>query len=222
MAVHGENDVGLAADGPDDDFRAVGHDEAAVGEDVGADRRDDEDASVRRDDGAARRKGVGGGAGGRGDDEAVGVELGEIDAVNGGVELDETGDSAAADDGFVEADAAGDDGSLAFEGDFEEGAAAQDVFAGTDGIDGLQSVGGADAGEEAKRAEVDAEERKEVFAEFVDDFQERAVAAQNEQEDAAFAEFGDGQSVRFPGQCGAFGFEQGCRSAGAQFLGQKP
>jgi hypothetical protein len=50
-----------------------------------------------------------------------------------------------------------------------------------DGVHGLADVVAAHARQEAERAQVDAEDRAEVFAHLVDDSQNRAVAAQNQQ-----------------------------------------
>ena len=56
-----------------------------------------------REDRAAGGKRIGGGTGGRGEDEAVGVELGERLAVHPHREADEARDFAAAEDGIVQA-----------------------------------------------------------------------------------------------------------------------
>ena len=92
LSVGGEVDILAAQVGESHFDDAIGRDdEGARGEGVGADGSDDNDADLGVDDGASGGEGVAGGAGGGGDDHAIGGEVGNGVARDAGLEAEEAG-----------------------------------------------------------------------------------------------------------------------------------
>ena len=158
---------------------------------VGGDRRDDEVPADRVDDRAAGRERVAGRAGRAGDDEAVGDERGEVRVVDLDVEPADAGQRAAGDHDVVE-------GEVAVTGRWRASApcgraAAQDpalerhplvdpVVAVDDRAEDRLEVAGLGLRQEADLAEVDAEERHVDLGDRPGRPQERAVAAEHDQQ----------------------------------------
>ncbi len=99
--------VGTAGDHADP--AGFGHQHRTVGEHVRADGREADGGHRRENDGAAGGKRIGRGAGGRADDEAVGLVGAHELLVDVDVEIDHAGDVGLGEDGVVERVVGGDD-----------------------------------------------------------------------------------------------------------------
>jgi hypothetical protein len=127
LAVECEDHFGIlefVGFGEDDDLYVVctRDDDGLLAEAVGIDRRENRGGKHRMHDRPACGEGVGGGPGGGGDDEAVGVERREFLALHEGLEIHEACDGALRDDGFIEG-VPGEEGlALSLRGNLEDAA----------------------------------------------------------------------------------------------------
>jgi hypothetical protein len=153
----------------------------ADGERVGADGGEGEDLGIGADDGSAGGEGIGGGTGGGRGDETVAAIAGEGFAVDGDLDLNEAGRGAAAEDEVVEGDL---DGRFraALDGGFEEGAFVEGELPGEDAAEGFGEFLGRDRGEEAKVADIDAEDGNGQAGDLAGDAEHGAVAAEDEEQ----------------------------------------
>ena len=166
----------------DADLSVAGNDDGANGEQVGADGRDQHGVHVRHHDGAVGRQVVGSGAGGRGDDDAVGAEGSDELLFDFDREVTHAGDGAFGDDDVVESVPLLD--GLAVADDFGVHHAAdlnvRLVLAPI--VEGGVEVGQGDFGEEAERAEVDAEDGCGGAGKGAGRGEEGAIAAEDDDE----------------------------------------
>ena len=102
LAVDGEVDLVGDADDLDADGGVAGDDDGADGEQVRTDGGDHHGVDAGHDDGAVGGEVVGRGAGGGGDDDAVGAEGGDELLVDLDGEVAHAGDGALGDDDVVE------------------------------------------------------------------------------------------------------------------------
>lgn len=147
--------------GPQGDGGAVRQDDGAVGEAVGADGSDAEDFGTRPDEWASGREGVGGGAGGRCDEDAVRMVAIKEGAVDFCVEIDHFSRLGAEQGEFVEGkeSVAPFFGFAVVGGDGKHGAFLDDIGAFAEAVDEGGDVRYSAGGEEAETAEVDASEQ---------------------------------------------------------------
>ncbi len=182
LAVNGEVDFVGDADDLDADGGVAGHDDRADGKQVGADGGDQHGVDAGHDDGAVGGEVVGSGAGGGGDDDAVGAEGGDELIVDLDGEVSHAGDGSLGDDDVVEGVPLLDEVSVAQDlgthhaADFDLGAVVAPGFEG--GIE----LGEGDFGEEAEGAEVDAEDGCGGAGEGAGCGEEGAVATEDDDE----------------------------------------
>ena len=125
------------------------------------------------------RQGVGGRAGGAGDDEAVGALAVDEFAVDGDLQIDQPAGTALADDHVVEGGRL--EHALAVAADLavQQDALFGDVLAGEDLVHRPVHVRHRDVGEKAQPALVDADQRRARRGERARDGEHGAVAAQH-------------------------------------------
>jgi len=137
LPVDGHVNLPLVLAGADGNGGAIADDEGAIRQHVRTDGGDAKDAAIRGKDWPAGSERVGGRTGGGRDNEAVGVVFGKGGAIDPRLEADEAGKGAAANDGVVEPDAAG-DGRLATPHlHLEQDALGFNVRSGDDALDSL-------------------------------------------------------------------------------------
>ena len=182
LAVYGEvNFVGNAYDF-DADSGVAGDDDRADGEQVRTDRGDQHGVDVRHDNGPVGSEIVGRGAGGGGDDDAVGAEGGDGLLVYLDGEVAHAGDGSFGYDDVVEGvplfdeSAVADDLGAHHAANFDLGAVVAPGFEG-----GVELREG-DFGEEAEGPEVDAEDGGGGAGEGSGCGEEGAVAAEDDDE----------------------------------------
>ncbi len=180
LAVYGEVDLVGDADDLNAYGGVAGHDDRADGKQVGTDGGDQHRVDAGHDDGAVGGEVVGCGAGGGGDDDAVGAEGGDELAVDFDGEVAHAGDGALGDDDVVEGVpllngfAVADDLGVHHAADFDLGAVV------APGFEGGVELGEGDLGEEAEGAEVDAEDGGGGAGEGAGCGEEGAVAAEDD------------------------------------------
>ena len=180
LAVDGEVDLVGDADDLDTDGGVAWDDDGADGEQVGTDGGDQHGVDAGHDDGAVGGEVVGRGAGGSGDDDAVGAEGGDELLVDLDGEVAHAGDGAFGDDDVVEGVplldgfAVADDLGVHHAADFNLGAVV------APGFEGGVELGEGDLGEEAEGAEVHTEDGGGGTGEGSGCGQEGAIAAEND------------------------------------------
>src|SRR5947199_297437 len=184
------------------DHHAVAHAHRARGKGVRVERHQRERRHRGMQDRALRRHRVGGRAGRRGDDHAVGAQGVDELAVDQQVELDQAPLRALADDGLVEGDGLQDRFIVSFYFGFQQRALLERVFAVEDRADAGAHVVVADVGHETDAALVHADQRHVVAHKIARRGEHRAVAADDDRQlglgadrhivDAAQAEVGRG------------------------------
>ncbi len=182
LAVHGEVDlVGNAYDL--DAYGGFARDyDRADGEQVRTDGRDQHSVDAGHDDGAVRGEVVGRGAGGSGDDDAVGAEGGYGLFVDLDGEVAHAGDGSFGDDDVVEGVPLFDETAVADDLGTHHAA---DLDLGTvvaPGFEGGVELGEGNLGEEAEGAQVDAEDGGGGAGEGSGCGEEGAVAAEDDDE----------------------------------------
>ena len=142
-------------------------------------------AGVGGDDGAAGGEAVRCGADGRGEDEAVGDEGVDLLAVDEEAEVDDAGEGGAGDDDVVEGGALPEEFAAAvdFGAEHHEFDGFGDALC--EAVEGGSEFLGADFGEEAEFAEVDAEEGDAGAGDAAGGGEDGAVAAEYEAEGGA-------------------------------------
>ena len=195
VAIDAEVERLIVPGGGEDDVGAVGDDDGAVGEDVGRDGGDDEDAAFGEENGATGGEGIGGGPGGGGDDETVGVIFGEGLGVDLDGDFDEFGTAAPADDDVVEGAFGEDDAAFAFDGDGQERALAEDVGFFDEALDGAVVAACTHAGEETEGAKINAEDGFELPGHFAQGAEDGAVAAEDDDDLGTVGELGDVEAI---------------------------
>jgi len=220
-----EGDAGLAVESEEHGFRGasefdfdeggVADDDGTVGESVRADGRDDERFDGGMNDGAASREGVGGGTGGRGDDEAVGAIADDEIVVDGEFEFDHACKSGFVDDGVVEDVLRVNDLICTKELDLEHGANGFGGAAGESFFEGgIEFVDG-EAGEKAEAAHVDGENGKAARSGEASGGEQRAVTAEDEEEIGLSSDLFAGERVRGAGEsAGGFLVVEDAKMAG--------
>src|SRR6185312_3022707 len=98
LAIDGQERIVIFGAADDADRQVGGNQQRPVGQGVGADRRDTDGIDGREDDGSAGRERVRGGAGGRGDDQTVGLVFGDESIARPDIEIDDAGDGGFGDD----------------------------------------------------------------------------------------------------------------------------
>ena len=165
---------------------AVHHDRAA-GKHVRVHRHDDDGIQLRMHDRTTGGQRVGGGTGGRGDDQAVGLLAADELAVDIQLELDHPGRLARVQDHVVERIALPHRVDTATHLGIEEEAALDDVLAVQHLADlGLQFIR-ADVGEEAQATAVDPQHRHLVPGQRAGRAEHAAIAADHHHQVADFA-----------------------------------
>ncbi len=175
---------------------AVGHDDGAQGEVVHPNGGDDEAAAVGREDGAATAEGVGSGACGGGDDDAVAGIGGHKVVGDKKVSAQQGCIVEAVKADFVEGEGGEGVGAPVCL-DMEEGAGLEGVAPGKEvGSEGVKGVapGG---GEESKVAKVDSKHGDVAPGKQVDGAEQGAVAPDGEEEVVVALGQGVGYSVGF-------------------------
>src|SRR5215207_2709686 len=180
----------LAAVGREDHAAVVAHGEAqhlfggehqrAVEEHVRRDRSEEQTAVSRRHDGAACRERVRGGAGGRGDDHAVGRVGGEEGAVDVDLEPHQASGVHLLEHGFVEREPTTLRRAYRLDRDLEHHALGDLVVARDETVERVLEVGGLDLGEVAHLPHVHAEHGDARLVGGVDRAQHGAVAAERD------------------------------------------
>jgi len=174
LAVHDEDKRRTRSHG--DDGAGVEHDGAKV-ENVRTDKAKDEGGEVRAKDGAAGRKIIGGGAGGRGDDEAIRGDVLKPYIVYGEGEIRSFDGIFLADDEVVD----GDITIVVRERCGENDARLDEIGAGDETREPERDFREGDFSEESKSAKVDAEDRKSRLDRVAARGKKGAVAAEREQ-----------------------------------------
>src|SRR5204862_2601406 len=187
------------------DHHAVAHAHRARGKGVRVERHQRERRHRGMQDRALRRHRVGGRAGRRGDDHAVGAQGVDELAVDQQVELDQAPLRALADDGLVERDGLQDRFIISLYFSFQQRALFNAVPALEDRADARAHVVVADVGHEPDAALVHADQGHVVAHEVARRGEHRAVAADDDRElglgadrrvvDAAQAEVGRGLAL---------------------------
>ena len=180
LTIDGEE--GFVGDDVDDDgdLAVAGEDDGADGEEVGADGGEDHGVDCGHEDGAVGGEGVGGGAGGGGDDDAVGAEAGDELAVELDGEFTHAGDGTFGEDDVVECVPFAEEVAVAEELGAHEAAGVDDGGTGDPGFEGGVELGEGDFGEEAERAEVDAEDGGVRVGKGASDGEKGAIATQRD------------------------------------------
>ena len=189
VAVH----AGIAAvDHGDGDRGVVADRDRPVRERVRRDGHEQERGELGREDRAARRERVGGGAGGRGDDDAVGAHrVGEA-AVDLHRALDHAAERAAIDDDVVERQRLVGRTAGPLDRDLEQRAPLLDVASVEHGAERGGHLAHRDVGEEAEPSLVDADQRHVEGRQLAREREHRAVAAQHDREVGLRGELGGG------------------------------
>src|SRR6266850_1410258 len=187
------------------DHHAVAHAHRARGKGVRVERHQRERRHRGVQDRALRRHRVGGRAGRRGDDHAVGAQRVDELAVDQQVELDQAPLRALADDGLVERDGLQDRFIVSSYFGFQQRALLDAVLAIENRADAGAHVVVADVGHETDAALVHADQRHVVAHEIARRGEHRAVSADDDRElgvgadrrivDAAHAEVGRGLAL---------------------------
>jgi hypothetical protein len=151
-----------------------------VAEHVRADRREHHGRQGGMEDGAARGQVVGGRAGRRRHDQAVGAERGDEQPVHRDLQLDDARERRLGDHHVVEhvADHLG--LLLAHHARAEHAALLGTVFAAQHAFEGGEQLGHGDLGQEPQAAEVDAQHRHRLLHEMAGG-EQRAVSAEHHQ-----------------------------------------
>src|SRR6185503_13466105 len=173
------------------DHAAVAYAHGTRGKRVRIERHERERRHRRMQDRALRRERIGGGAGGRGDDDAVGAQRVDELAVDRELELDQAALRTLADHRLVERDGA--QRRLAVPLDFavEHRALLDRVVAVEDRAEAGLGVVLADVGHEAEAPEVDADQRHVPAHQLARRGEHRAVAADHDREVGLGVAFGD-------------------------------
>ena len=169
-AVEAHRDAGAAAD-----------DERTMGERVGANGSEDNGVDAGHQDRASGGERVGSGTGGSGDDDAVGLVLDDMFAVDAQLKADEAGDGAL-DDSIVEGAVRGNLLAVTEKAALDEGTRLKRTEAfGDSGESGIEFVE-ANFGEKAEGAEVDGEQRNFGNADGARRREQSAVTTEDEDE----------------------------------------
>ena len=164
-----------------------GIDHGAVGERVRIERREDEGVEVLAHDRAAGGEVVGRRADGRAHDQAVGPVGGGDFAIDEQADLDHRKRRAGEDRRLVESEDAVDDAVVADHLGLEHQVVDEPEGADGDVVERLPGLRNGEVGEEAERAEVDAEHRSLPVAHPAGRPQDRAVATEHDDEVGAFS-----------------------------------
>ena len=180
LPVDGEQRlVGNALDA-DGERGVAAHHDGPQRKQMRTDGRDHQRVHVGGENGAVGGQRVGGGAGGRGDDHAVGAEAGDQLAFKFDGEVAHARDVALGDDGVVERVIGGVRRGAAPQLGAQHGAAVELVAALAPAVQGSVEVGEPHLGEEAEIAEVGAEDGRAGGGKGACGGQERAVAAEHD------------------------------------------
>lgn len=158
LAVDGEVDLVGDADDLDADSGVAGDDDRANGEQVGTDGGDQHGVDAGHDNGPVGGEVVCGGAGGSGDDDAVGAEGGDGLLVDLDGEVAHAGDGSFGDYDVVEGIPLLDDVAVADDLGSHHAANLDFGAVVAPGFEGGVEFGEGNLGEEAEGAEVDAED----------------------------------------------------------------
>ena len=173
----------------DADHAGFGHQHRPVGEHVRANGRDADGRHRRENDGAAGGERIGRGAGGRGDDEAIGFVGANELLVHVRVQIDHAGDGGFGQHGVVEGFVGGHHLPAAHHFGGQQLALGDAVLAAEGALQlGVQLVDG-DGGQEAQAAEVHGEERGLAPADGARGGEQGAIAAEHDDQVAAFGNF---------------------------------
>lgn len=151
------------------------------------------------------RQRIGGRAGRRRHDEAIGADVGHQVAADADAQLDHAGRGATGDHHIVERQRVVDLLAVAEHAAFEHRAVLFLEVAGQHRRQRLAELPGGDIGDEAEPALVDADQRHRMRRQFAGDAEHRAVAADHHRQVAALAELGGAQRRVAVGQAGSGG-----------------
>ena len=186
LAVDGQVDGRVLAAAADFHLAGFGDQHGPVGQHVRADGREADGGHRGKDDGAAGGERISRGAGGRGDDQAVGFVGAHELVVDVDVQIDHAGDGGFGEHHIVERLVARDDRAVAAHLGVQQLAAADAVLAAQGALQfGKQLVDG-DGGQESEAAQIDGEQRDLAAADGARGGEQRAVAAQHDHQVAAF------------------------------------
>mmetsp|Transcript_4846 Transcript_4846/g.17211 ORF Transcript_4846/g.17211 Transcript_4846/m.17211 type:complete len:524 (+) Transcript_4846:2418-3989(+) len=185
----------------------VGQHDGPVGQGVGRNRHQQPAGDAGMQDGPAGRQRIGGGAGGRGDDQTVGPHIGDELVADLDLQLHHAGRGATADHHIVEGQPREDGLAVAQHRAFQHRARFHLVIAGQHRRQRLAPALGGDVGDEAQPALVDAQQRDAVTRHFTGKAEHGAVAANHHRQVALAAQLVGGQ--RFI--VGEAGVERGVR-----------
>ena len=176
-AVDGYEEVVAAAFDVEGDGPVVADDDGAHVEAVGGDGSDGNGLAVGHNDGPSHTERVGGGAGGRGNDESVGLVGGERGTVDGGVDADHRR-AVALEDGYL-VEGIGTTHQVAVVArQLEHTALFYFIMVVVDVVEGGLHFFGGDVGQETEAAGVNTQNGESLGAYAAGCLEERTVAAQ--------------------------------------------
>src|SRR5216684_6354594 len=181
LAVQGEHHVLVGQQG-DRDALGRGQHDRAIGEGVRADRGEHDRVHGREHDGPAGREAVGGRAGGRREDKPVRAIAGGEVTVHRHLEPDDAAHRRLGDDHVVERRVLPEPLALAEDAGLQQHAVLDDQLVAQVGLERGEQLLDGEGGEEAEPAQVDAEDRHRQVSHQARHAEERAVAAQHEQQ----------------------------------------
>jgi hypothetical protein len=178
-----ESEIGLLLEGAEVEFElhAIGKNERAIGEHVRADGRQHKGLQHRIENWSASGERIGGGTGGRGNDEAISTIASEKMPIHGEIEIKHARERGLGDNGVVERLLALDDLTVANQFGLEHHARADAVFSGEDLFEQGNCLVKSYAGHEAHAAEIDGEDGHFALDELARGGEKRAVAAENDE-----------------------------------------
>jgi hypothetical protein len=216
-------DAGLAIESEEYRFRVAGqmhfdgagvaYDDGPVRQRVRADGRDDPGLDAGMDNGTAGGKRVGRRARGRGYDQAVGAVAADKIGIDGEVEVNHARQGALVDDCFIHDALPLDHVSVAVQFDVKHDSLAAGESAGEDLFQCWIHFLDLEAGQEAEAAHVDGENRNAERGGEAGRGEERAVAAEDQQELGLLGDFDAAQALRgIVQRAGGFGVVDGANA----------
>jgi hypothetical protein len=208
LTIDGEEGVGDAIH-VDGDGGVAGNDDRANGQQMGTEGRNDEGVDRGHDDGAACGQIVGGGAGGSGDDDAVGAHGCNELLVDLDGEVGHTGDGSLGDGDVVEGVPTAQSLTVAAQLGVHHVAHLDACAVGAPCLEGGVEVGERDLGEEAEGSKVDTEDGGRRVCECASGGEKGSVTTEDDDKIGSVPrEIGTFDGVRVVDVGGAIGVEE--------------